>query len=214
VYVRYPAADLLGILALEGVRHSAIVVGEDLGTVPDYVPPELRRWGILSSKVLYFEREWYGEYKSASSYPALALATANTHDAPTLAGFWTGHDIGLRRSLGLITNDEDESRAHAERDNDRNALMRLFEREQILPPDQPPRSTTDMRDAVYRFLGNTPADLVGLSLDDLAGEVEPVNVPGVGPDRFASWTRKMHTDLETIMASDDIEHIFGKSGAR
>src|SRR6185295_316877 len=101
-YVKYPADDLLGILALESQRHKALVVGEDLGVVPPEVPTAMQRWGILSSKVLYFEREDGGGFKSQSSYPELALASVNTHDMPTIAGFWAGRDIELRRSLGLI----------------------------------------------------------------------------------------------------------------
>lgn len=214
VYVAYPSHDLLGILALESVRHGALVVGEDLGTVPENVPGALRKWGVLSSKVLYFEREWHGGFKPASSYPTLSLATANTHDMPTLAGFWAEYDIGLRRELGLISDDADEARARAERDRDRAALLGLLEAEQILPQGQPPRSSAELRAAVHGFLWSTPAQLVGLSLDDLAGEVEPVNVPGVGPERFASWTRKMRSDLETITTSDEADIILRETGGR
>jgi 4-alpha-glucanotransferase len=206
-YVTYPAQDLLGILALESVRHAALVVGEDLGTVPAHVPDVLRGWGVLSSKVLYFEREWDGGFRPASSYPALSLATANTHDMPTIAGFWAERDIELRRQLGLIADDDEETRARADRDRDRAALLGLLAREQILPQGQAPRSSAELRAAVHEFLWSTPAQLVGLSLDDLAGEVEPVNVPGVGPDKFASWTRKMRSDLESITTSNEADNI-------
>lgn len=214
VYVAYPSHDLLGILALESVRHAALVVGEDLGTVPEHVPEALRKWGVLSSKVLYFEREWHGGFKPANSYPALSLATANTHDMPTIAGFWTERDISVRRELGLIADDGDEARARAERDRDRGALLGLLAQEQILPQGQAPRSSAELRAAVHGFLWSTPAQLVGLSLDDLAGEVEPVNVPGVGPDRFASWTRKMRADLEAITTSDEAHIILRETRNR
>jgi 4-alpha-glucanotransferase len=203
-YVTYPADDLLGILALESVRHRALVVGEDLGTVPDYVRPALAKWGVLSSKVLYFEREWHGGFRSADQYPPLSLATANTHDMPTLAGFWAARDVALRREVGQLVSDDDEARALDERDRDRGHLLRLLEAEQILPQGSVPQSSAELRAAVHGFLWSTPAQLVGLSLDDLAGEVEPVNIPGVGPDRFASWTRKMRADLETITTSEDV----------
>jgi 4-alpha-glucanotransferase len=203
-YVSYPAEDLLGIIALESVRHRALVVGEDLGTVPDYVRPALAKWGMLSSKVLYFEREWDGGFRGAASYPPLSLATANTHDMPTLAGFWAGRDVTLRRQVGQIGSDDEEARARDDRDRDRGHLLRLLETERILPQGSVLQSSAELRAAVHGFLWSTPAQLVGLSLDDLAGEIEPVNIPGVGPDRFASWTRKMRADLETITTSEDV----------
>jgi 4-alpha-glucanotransferase len=203
-YVSYPADDLLGIVALESVRHRALVVGEDLGTVPDYVRPALAKWGILSSKVLYFEREWNGGFRPANQYPTLSLATANTHDMPTLAGFWAGRDVTLRREVGQIATDAEEARARDERDRDRAQLLNLLQAEQILPQGSVPQSSAELRAAVHGFLWSTPAQLVGLSLDDLAGEVDPINIPGVGPDRFPSWTRKMRADLETITTSEDV----------
>ena len=209
-YVRYPAEEMLGIVALESVRHNALVVGEDLGTVPEEVPPRLAKWGVLSSKVLYFERDWHGGFKPADRYPALALATANTHDMPTLVGFWSERDIAVRREVGLIADDEEEQRARAERDRDRGALMRLLDEEHIMPGGAP-QSSAELRAAVHGFLWSTPAQLVGLSLDDLAGEIDAVNVPGVGADKYPSWTRKMRADLETITSSDEADVILART---
>jgi 4-alpha-glucanotransferase len=203
-YLRYPTEDLLGILALESVRHNAIVVGEDLGTVPDEVPPTLARWGVLSSKVLQFEREWGGEYKPAWSYPPLSLATADTHDMVSIAGFWSGHDIDIRHAVGLIESDDDARRAHEDRSRDREALLRRLANEHVLPSAVAPRFASDLRGAVHAFLCRSPAQLVGIALDDLTGELEPVNVPGVGQEQYPSWTRKMRETLETMMASDDV----------
>jgi 4-alpha-glucanotransferase len=216
-YVRYPSNDLLGIIALESVRHNAIVVGEDLGTVPPEVPPALEKWGVLSSKVLYFERETDGAFRSADSYPPLSLATANTHDLPTLSGFWEGRDIDIRRAVGLIASDEEADRARQERIRERAALTSRLADEGILPDPNTPLSASELRAAVHAFLCRTPAQLVGLSLDDLAGEVEAVNVPGVGPDRHPSWTRKIHESIETLAASDDIDaalHCEWRTGRR
>jgi 4-alpha-glucanotransferase len=202
-YVRYPANDLLGIIALESARHRALVVGEDLGTVPRDVPPALEKWGILSSKVFLFERDKRGGFKAGSRYPELALATANTHDLPSIAGFWSGRDIEVRRSVDLIPNDEEADRARSERDGERGAVLDRLARDHILPKPVAPHSGPDLRAAVHAFLCRTPSALVGLSLDDLAGETEPVNVPGVGPEKYPSWTRKMRLPVETIMASTD-----------
>jgi 4-alpha-glucanotransferase len=211
-YVRYPTDDLLGIVALESVRHRALVVGEDLGTVPHGVPATLEKWGVLSSKVLYFEREHDGRFKAAHHYPSLALATANTHDLPTIAGFWHGHDIDLRRDLGLIDGEHAVAQAHRERDNDRSALLQRLEQEAVLPGDGSYQSPVELRAAIHAFLCRTPAKLVGLSLDDLSGEVQPVNVPGVRADRYSSWTRKMRHRLETITTSDDVRAVLRCDG--
>lgn len=203
-YVRYPSNDLLGIIALESVRHNALVVGEDLGTVPKDVPPALEQWGILSSKVLYFERNSRGAFKRAIRYPRLSLATANTHDMPTIAGFWQGRDIDVREQVGLIESDADAERAREERELDREALLHRLRQERVIGRAEVPETSAELRGAVHAFLCRTPAQLVGLSLDDLDGETEPVNVPGVGADKFPSWTRKMRHDLETIASSDDV----------
>jgi 4-alpha-glucanotransferase len=203
-YVRYPAEDLLGIIALESARHDAIVVGEDLGTVPPEVPSVLARWGVLSSKVLYFERHWDGRFKSSDAYPPLALATANTHDMPTLAGFWQGRDIETRASVGMLEPGEAVDHAYRGRESERTALLQLLASERILPNETTPSTAADLSGAVHEFLCRTPAELVGLSLDDLGGELDSVNVPGVGPDRHSSWTRKMRLPLEEIAASDDV----------
>ena len=201
-YVRYPAADLLGILALESVRHHAVVVGEDLGTVPDEVRPALERWGVLSSKVLIFERERDGRFMSPKHFPSLSLATANTHDMSPLAGYWDGHDIDTRIAVGLLPGDE-AKRARNERERDRSALLERLADDDVLPFPIAPASPADLRGAVHELLCRSPAQLVGFALDDLAGEVDAVNVPGVGPDTHPSWVRKMRQPLEVIMMSSD-----------
>jgi 4-alpha-glucanotransferase len=201
-YVRYPSADLLGILALESVRHNALVVGEDLGTVPKEVPPTLKKWGILSSRVLYFERDKRG-FRNAAKYPSLALATANTHDMPTLSGFWAESDIDLRSRLGLIPSSQVPA-AKDERAADKRALLARLGLAAPRPHEASefPRRLTA---AVHDFLGSTPSRLVGLSFDDLAGETDPVNVPGVSPDRYPSWRRKMGRTIEEIGWSFDVD---------
>lgn len=203
-YVRYPSSELLGMVALESVRHHALVVGEDLGTVPKEVPRSLEKWGILSSKVLFFERDRSGGFRSSKTYPELALATADTHDMATLAGFWQGRDIDLRAEVGLIAGDESLDRARGERDAQRAALLRRLKKEKLLPTARMPKSPVEFRAAVHAFVCRTPSQLAGLALDDLAGEVEQVNVPGVGQERFPCWTRKMRDTLETLMLSSEV----------
>ena len=196
-YVQFPVEDLLGIIALEAHRHRALVVGEDLGTVPPEVPPVLRRWGVLSSRVLYFEREG-DEFRPAAEYEPMALATANTHDMPTLAGFWRGRDIEVKREVGMIESDADVKEQKRDRVKERRAILERLASEGVLAGAKEPPSGAELRGAIHEFLARTPAALVGLSLDDLVGEAEPVNVPGVGPSEFSAWTRKLSTPIEEL----------------
>ena len=206
-YVRFPSDDLLGILALEATRAGALVVGEDLGTVPEEVPPALERWGVLSSKVLYFERD-EGGFRPAASYAARALATANTHDLPTIAGFWEGRDIALARELGTADGEE-TARRERERDGERAALLRRLREEGIVGEEDVPEGAA-LRGAVHDFLNATPSALVGLSLDDIVGETEPVNAPGVPADRFSSWTRRLKVALEELDTNADVRRSLGR----
>lgn len=216
-YVRYPSEDLLGILALESHRHRALVVGEDLGVVPEEVPPSMKQWGLLSSKVLYFERENGGKFRPQSAYKALSLATANTHDLSTIAGFWAGRDLELRKSLGLV--DEANSSAGAsERESEKLALLDRLREAGALPLHEQVSVTSAgvpaVKRAVNAFLCESPAALVAISLDDLGGETEPVNVPGVGPDKYPCWGRKMRRTIEEIAATTGEELTGCASRAR
>jgi 4-alpha-glucanotransferase len=200
-YLRYPADDLLGVLALESRRHRALVVGEDLGTVPAEVPGALASWGILSSRVLYFERDDWSGFHPAKAYPSRALVTANTHDLPPLAGYWSDRDLVLRRAVGQIPSDEALAAARARRDAERLALLRRLSEEGCISGDPAQAGPTERCAAINSFLCRTSAPLVGVSLDDLAGETEPVNLPGVPVEKYPSWSRRMQRRIDEIASS-------------
>jgi 4-alpha-glucanotransferase len=201
-YVRFPADDLLGILALEARRHGAVVVGEDLGTVPPEVPPTLHQRGILSSRVFYFERQG-DSFRPASEYEPRSLATANTHDMPTLAGFWNGRDIEVKREVGMIDSDEETADQLRSREGERQAVLRRLAEDGVLEGSAE-ADGAQLRGAIHGFLCRSPAEMVGLNLDDLVGEVEPVNLPGVSPERFSAWTRKLSLSLEELELDPDV----------
>ncbi len=196
-YISFPSNDLFGILALESRRHKAFVVGEDLGTVPPGFSETLERWGILSTRVLYFERDGHGEFTPPHGYCDRALVAANTHDLPPLAGFWTGRDLELRRATGQIKSEKEWSAACARRESDRQALLRCLRREGLWQSDSA-EASYELVAAICAMLSRTPAPLMGVSLDDVALETEPVNLPGVKPDAFASWTRRMTKSLAEL----------------
>ncbi len=196
-YVRQPARDLLAILAQESARQGALVVGEDLGTVPPGTQARLASHGILSSRVLYFERAG-GGFRPARAWSRRALATANTHDLVPLAGFAAGRDLLLRRRAGAIPSASALRAALAERAASAQALVRRLSADGLLPGAPPDAAALAV--AVAGFLARTPCPLVALSLDDAVGETEPVNLPGVGPRAHASWTRRMSVSLEKLPA--------------
>jgi 4-alpha-glucanotransferase len=196
-YVRYPADDLMAILALESRRHEAIVIAEDLGTVPEGFEALLERWGILSSRVLWFEREDGGGFRPRSAYPARALVTTTTHDHAPLAAWLTARDAEVRRAIGVMS-DEQADEAVAWRRPERGALLERLREAELLARDDDEPPYDALLTAVYGYIAGTPARLVGVSLDDLAEETEPVNIPGVGPDRYPAWSRRMRMSLEEL----------------
>ena len=210
-YVRSNVNDLFGILALESVRHNALVVGEDLGTVPPEVPKILARWGVLSSKVQVFERNFHtGRYCPASEYPRMALATVNTHDLPPLVGWLEERDIAIRSEVGDLSDPEVAEGMRNMRRHERGALVQSLIEAGLLPHDAHHHLTADaLIAAAHAFVRRTPSALVGLSLDDLAQEVAPVNIPGVWQDRYPSWSRRMRETLEELFASPRTAHGLG-----
>lgn len=212
-YVQFPMDDLLGIVALESERAGALVIGEDLGIVPQEIRAGLARWGILSSRVLYFERDGNGEFLAGNEYPRMSLATATTHDLPTLTSFWNGDDISLRASLGLVSDQTTEQAERDSRSDARAALLRRLRSDSIVPEpaakDSPAPTALDMTEAVHSFLRRTAAWLTSFSLDDLTGETEPVNVPGLGPDRYSSWTRRLRIPLESFESNHAMNRALG-----
>ncbi len=176
------------------------MIGEDLGTVPRGLAARLARWGILSSRVLYFERR--GEsFRPSKRYSQRALVTANTHDLAPLAGFLSGRDLQLRREVGQIASDEDLRALRRQRGRDCDALRRRLVSAELLPSEPSPLQPDQFAAAVTAFLCRTPAPLVGLSLDDLVGETEPVNLPGVPASQHRSWTRRMRVPLDELLSN-------------
>ncbi len=200
-YVHYPLDDLLGLLALESVRHRCMVVGEDLGTVPDALRTALEELGVLSYRLLLFERDADGDFKPPSAYPAQALVAASTHDLPTLAGFWEGHDIVLREALDLFASDNARRDEVVARAQTRVRLLLLLEREGLLPagatadPQSLPEMTSALSIALHELLARTPCKLMLVQLEDVAGARDQVNVPGT-TTQHPNWRRRLALSLE------------------
>lgn len=210
-YVRYPLRDLARIVALESVRNRAIVVGEDLGTVPDGFREVMRDTGILSYRVLYFERDASEEFQPPEAWPRDALVSVTTHDLPTLKGYWRGHDIALRQRLGLFPDAATASREEETRRADRARLLRALARAGLLPghlsPDAPPDELpVELVAAVHCYLAKTTGRILMVQLEDAIGEIEQPNLPGT-IDQHPNWRRRSPLAIEALRDSAPLREL-------
>jgi 4-alpha-glucanotransferase len=197
-YVHYPAEEMYAILALESARNQALIVGEDLGTVPGYVRPALARHKVQRMYVLQFEVA-PDEKKALPGPQEDSLAALNTHDMPPFAAFWEGLDVQDRVDLGLL----DKEGAICELNNRsklRNALVRFLcadGRSQSNP------SIVDVLKASLNFLGESHNRMAMVNLEDLWFEKQPQNVPGTCEER-PNWKRKARYSLRQITGMAEI----------
>jgi 4-alpha-glucanotransferase len=201
-YVCYRLDEMLGILALESVRNRCAVVGEDLGTVPDGFRERMESAHALSSRVLYFQRDWNdGSFLPPDRYPRVAAASIGTHDLPTLAGWWTG-----------------DRSAHEDRARDRFLLVDALERAGCIDAPGASRLRDDavrggtlavvpeLSAAAHRFVGGTPSMLVVVAIEDVLNETGSINVPGTF-EEHPNWQRKRSMLLESIEADGRLLQI-------
>jgi 4-alpha-glucanotransferase len=205
-YVHYPLHDLMFLLALESHRNHCMVIGEDLGTVPDEVRAAMEHHAVYHYKVLLFEKEHDGRFKSPSAYTRHALATVTTHDLPTLRGWWQGLDLGLRDKLGLYPNDSIRAEVHAGRDLDRRQLLQALVGQDLWrwhEHEPLPEYSLSLSRAIHLFLARSQANLVLVQPEDLIGMADPVNVPGTNTEH-PNWQRKMPLAAGDIFAAPEV----------
>ncbi|WP_050478935.1 4-alpha-glucanotransferase [Herbaspirillum rhizosphaerae] len=197
-YLRYPAQDLLRLIALESWRHRAIVIGEDLGTVPEGFDAQLKDSGLLGIGVLWFERE-QRRFMAPKAWPAHAIATTSTHDLPTVAGWWRGRDIEWRAELDLLMPGDTAAQALDDRKQDRSSLWQALLDAGCVsggqPADDQPEAVVD---GAAAYIAHTPAPLALLPVEDLLGLDEQPNLPGtvaVHPN----WQRRLPATADSLL---------------
>jgi 4-alpha-glucanotransferase len=181
-YFRFPLEALLAVVAQESVARRCIVIGEDLGTIPDNLRDTLADWGLWSYRVLMFERYPDGLFVAPERYPVMALATFSTHDLPTYAGWHSGHDIAVRHGLGMHPGDSEADR--------RTAVEALAGALAHAGIEQAEGFT-----AVARYLAATPSRLVVVSIEDVLGVLNQPNLPGT-VDEHPNWRQRLPLPLE------------------
>ncbi len=191
VYVNYPAEELYAVLNIESHRHQAMIVGENLGTVPPVVNRSLARHGVRSMHVTQYELEG-GSQKSLPAPPAACVASLNTHDMPPFAAFWRGADIPKRFALGLL----DKSGLNSENAR-RNAVRRTVARQvgTRIAGGSSEAQAGEVLSALWTHLSKGPAEVVLANLEDVWLETRPQNVPGTSAERD-NWRNKVRFAIE------------------
>jgi 4-alpha-glucanotransferase len=191
-YVQMPLAALFASVALESVAHHCVVIGEDLGTVPEGFREQMADWGIWSYLVVMFERDDDGRFRGIDRYQPNALITFNTHDLSTYAGWRSFSDLKVKRGLGLDPGESDDARwqalgmldealrAHDIHDND------LY--------------------SIAKFLARTKSRLMVISLEDLLGVVDQPNIPGT-VDEHPNWRQRLPVAVEEIEGVVDVDAL-------
>jgi len=192
-YLTYPLDDMLRLLALESYRHRAIVIGEDLGTVPPAFRARCRDAGISGMDVLWFQRDGR-RFQAPHEWRADAVGMTTTHDLPTVAGWWRGADLELRRGVGTVEKSEIEQRPQ-----ERDALWQAFTEAgaaqgAVPSPDEP----DSVVDAAIEFVAQAPGPLTIVPLEDIMGVIEQPNLPGT-IDQHPNWRRRFHLPADEML---------------
>jgi 4-alpha-glucanotransferase len=209
-YLAYPLDDLFRLTALESHRQRAVVIGEDLGTVPAGFRGRLRRAGIYGMSVLWFERAGK-RFKKAADWPAEAAAMTSTHDLPTVAGWWRGSDIQEWARCGVLA---DISQAQTTRVTERKTLWSTFVSSGAGEGEFPPPSDGAAAvDAAVKFIAATPSRLALLPLEDALASTEQPNLPGT-IDEHPNWRRRYPGDAATLLDDPAVRQRVGSLAAR
>ena len=198
-YVQMPFEALLAATAQESMAHRCVVIGEDLGTVPEGFREQMADWGIWSYQVMMFERDDHGAFCDVDHYAANALVTFNTHDLSSYAGWRSFSDLKLKRAIGIDPGESDDARWHA-----LTMLSDILRHHAI-----------DRHDlyAVAGFLARTKSRLLAISLDDLLGVVDQPNIPGT-VNEHPNWRQRLPLAIDAIAAAIDIAALRGATAAR
>ncbi len=196
-YLRYPIDDLLNLIALESRRAGAVVIGEDLGVVPEGLRDRLAERGLLGMRVLPFERDADGAFKPTAAWDPLAVAMTSTHDLSPVAGWWRGGDIGWRERLNAPGDRQAEK---AVREQDREAFWEAARQAGVAEGASPDGDAPEAAvDAALALVAQTPCELALIPLEDLLGLEDAPNLPGV-VEVHPNWRRRLPGPAETLFS--------------
>lgn len=215
-YLRYPRDELLSLLALEAWRHRAVVVGENLGTVPEDFNDAMTEHGILGMNVLWFEQDRAPDqaprFRSRNEWPRQTMAMATTHDLPTVTGWWQGRDIEWRERLGEVDG-QTALAQKAERLQQKAGLWQALHDVELVQGDLPSQAPTE---AVLTYLAGTPSALLSIGLEDLLGSPEQPNLPGAARaadgETHPNWRRTYPGPVQNLLESESVGALLQRVG--
>jgi 4-alpha-glucanotransferase len=208
-YLRYPLAELAAIAALESQRARCLVIGEDLGTVPDGFRERMAAAGVLTCRILLFERD-YNRFRRPQDYPVQACVAATTHDLATLRGFWEYDDIAAKAHLGLFKREGEEGEQRSARAAEKRMLLEALSEEGLLPQGPAPQDADHapwseaLAEAVHAYLAHTQSRLLLVQADDLALELHQANLPGSSGE-YPNWKRRLGVTLKYLLTRPKVQ---------
>ena len=213
-YIYYPVDDLLGILALESVRNQSLVIGEDLGTVPDEIRSKLAENGVYSYRVFFFEQAEDGGFFSPSHYPVQSMSTLTTHDMPTLIGYWHCLDLELGKDIGLYPTEEILNTLYSDRHENKQAILDTLHghgsvAEHVGRDVNYTGMNRELNNGMQVHMAGGSSALLSLQLEDWLEMDKPVNIPGTF-DEYPNWRRKLTDNIESMFNRHDINDLASK----
>lgn len=210
-YLRYPIDDLLSLIALESRRAGAVVIGEDLGVVPEGLRDKLAARGLLGMRVLPFERDEDGAFTPPATWDRLAAAMTSTHDLPPTAGWWRGRDIDWRERLAAPGDRRAERRQRAA---DRADLWNMARESELAEGPPPPADAPDAAvDTALAVVAAAPSELALIPIEDLLGLDEQPNLPGV-VDVHPNWRRRLPGASQALLSAPDVVRRLARLNAQ
>jgi len=211
VYISFPFDDILQIIALESHRNKCIVIGEDLGNVPEGFSTTIQNAGLLSFKVMFFERWESGLFKRPENFPVDSVVTVATHDTATLSGWWQGIDLQWRQQLDLYPNEAAGVADRSARSGERENLIAALDDLNVIdmskkPPLHPPQMNTELSIAVQKFLAASPSHIQLIPIEDALEIPQQVNIPGT-INEHPNWLQKLPLLLENFWQVNSMNEI-------
>ncbi|GGB88348.1 4-alpha-glucanotransferase [Novosphingobium endophyticum] len=194
-YLAYPFDDLLRLLALESHRERALVIAEDLGTMPSGFREAISHRAILGMGVLWFERHYDGRFRAPDEYAVTSIAMTGTHDTPTVAGWWRGRDIDWGWRLGRASDTGSRQADEDAREHERDRLWSAIGHDQPRPA---PDETPPVVDAAIAHVAASDSPLAIVPLEDLLGLEEQPNLPGTIREH-PNWRRRLPRPLGDML---------------